>query len=167
MPWGALSILIVITLVLQTSVVRLLGLESVDLFLALALFLGLTAAVYDARLAAWGIGFVQDLASGGPIGLHAFALGATVWLLTALRGVVNLQAWWARWLVGALSAFPLQIFLVAYMYYTLGTRFALFWTIFSISITALLAALLATLLTQLPLFLEWDRRRRRYHRARW
>lgn len=167
MPWGALSILVVITLVLQTSVVRLLGVESVDLFLALAIFLGLTAAMYDARLAAWGVGFVQDLASGGPIGLHALALGGAVWLLTMLRGVVNLQLWWARWFVGVLAALPAQIFLAAYMHYALGARLSPFWTVLSVLITSLLAALLATLLTQLPLFLEWDRRRRRYHRARW
>lgn len=167
MPWGALSILAVITLILQTSVVRLLGIDGVDLFLALALFVGLTAATPDARLAAWCVGFVQDLASGGPLGLNALALGAAVWLLTILRGVVNLQAWWARWAVGALAALPAQIVVIAYLHYGLGTRLSLLWTLLSVLITSLLAALVATLLTQLPLFLEWDRRRRRYHRARW
>ncbi|MBL8879225.1 MAG: hypothetical protein JNG88_08905 [Phycisphaerales bacterium] len=167
MPWGAFSIIAVITLVLQTTVVRLLGIEGVDLFLALALFLGLTASTSDARLAAWCAGFVQDLAGGGPIGLHALALGTSVWLLTTLRDVVNLQVWWARWVVGALGALPAQVLVVAYLHYGLGTRLSVVWTALSIVVTSLLAGLLATLLTQLPIFLEWDRRRRRYHRARW
>lgn len=167
MPWGAFSIIVVIALVLQTTVVHLLGIEGVDLFLALALFLGLTASTTDARLAAWCAGFVQDLASGGPVGLHALALGLATLLLTVLRNVVNLQAWWARWVAGALAGLPAQVLIVAYLHYGLGTRLSFVWTALSVLVTSLLAGLLATLLTQLPIFLEWDRRRRRYHRARW
>lgn len=168
MPWGAFTLALVVVYVLQTAAVRLLDLPAVDLLLAFALFCGLAAGTHDARLAGWLVGFAQDLGSGGPLGPHAVALGVTCWILTALRAAVNLHLWWARLLGAFFAALAGQLLLLVHERWWQGLNEGSVWTaalmLFAYSFVA---ALLAAGLTQLPIFLAWDRRRRHYPRARW
>ena len=174
MPWNAYLFVLLLTFLLQTAVVRLLGFESIDLLFALALFCALTAPLHDARLAAFWAGFVQDLGSGGfagaggPPGAAAFAFGISAVVITWLREIINVQIWWVRLVVAFLGALPGQLLLAAYARVWLGVHPGSVWlTIVYVLVLSFLAALVAAGLTSMPLFLGWDRRRRRTPRPRW
>lgn len=168
MPWGAFWIVLLVTFVLQSALIRVLGLESLDLLLAFALFCGLTGTLHDARLAGWLIGLAQDMGSGGPVGVHAVGLGLSGLLLTSLRQFANMQVWWARLIVALLAALPGQFFVALHERYWQQAIAGSWWSMLtSVVFISTLAALVAGLLTQLPLFLGWDRRRRHYPRPRW
>ncbi|MGE0481018.1 MAG: rod shape-determining protein MreD [Phycisphaerae bacterium] len=168
MPWGAFTLVLVVVYVLQTAAVRLLELPAVDLLLAFALFCGLAAGTHDARLAGWIVGFAQDLGSGGPLGPHAVALGLACWILTALRAAVNLHLWWARLAGAFVAALAAQTLLLIHERWWQGLNDgSAFGAVLTLVAYSLIAALVAAGLTQLPIFLAWDRRRRHYPRARW
>lgn len=168
MPWNAYFIALLIAFLLQTAVVQLFGLQSLDLLFALALFCGLTAPALDARLAAFWAGFAADIGSGGPIGAGACAFGLAGLLVTWLREALNVQIWWVRLLVAFLGAVPAQACYLAYAHYWLRSLALSFWqAALYVIVVSTLAALAAVGLTSLPLFLGWDRRRRRYPRPRW
>lgn len=168
MPWGALAVLLLVAYLLQTAVVPFLGIESLDLFLTLCLFFGLTAVVHEARLAGWLIGFVQDLGSVGPLGVHAFALGLAALALTAARTVVNFQVWWVRAVAAVLAGLIAQLFIVLHQIWWQGVALGTFGHVAGLVLLgAVVNGVLAAGLTQLPLFLNWDRRRRSVPRRRW
>ncbi len=167
MPWGLFTLALLIVYLVQTTLLRLLGVEPLDLFLALALVCGLTAPAPEARLAGWLTGLAQDIGSDHPIGLQALALGLAVLTLTYLRELVNQHLWWARWLIAFLAA------LVAQLLVRLDLRFVqhgqLSWAQIAGGslLTALLASLLAALLVGLPASVGRRDRRRRALPPRW
>lgn len=174
MPWNAYVLVLAIAFLLQTAVVRLLGFESIDLLFALALFGALTAPLHDARLAAFWAGMAEDLGSGGlggaggPIGAGAFAFGVSGLIVTWLREIANVQIWWVRLVVAFLGALPGQILLAIYGRVWLELHPGSIWlTIVYVLVLSFVSALMAAGLTSLPLFLGWDRRRRRSTRPRW
>lgn len=108
MPWVKFSLALLATFLLQTTLVRVMRIEYVDLLLVMALLCGLLAPLRDARIAAWIVGFTQDLGSLGALGIHALALGFTGLILTTLRELVNLKVWWVRLLICLAAALPGQ-----------------------------------------------------------
>lgn len=157
MPWGVFGVLLALVLLLQTSVLSVLGLRTIDLFLIYALVCGLVLPPYDARLAGWIIGFVQGLASAGMVMIHPVALGLTGLLSTVLRAGVNLDLWWVRLLVAFLSAWPGQLLVRIYWRFwdanagdVLAPREPWWSILFGSAWVALAAGLIAAGLTALP-----------------
>lgn len=174
MPWRAFLTVLLVAFVLQTAAARQFGIESLDLLLAYALFCALALPTGDARMAAFLVGFAQDLGSGGyggttaPIGASAFCFGLTGIAVTWLREWLNTQIWWVRLLVAFLAAVPGQLVLAFYTHWWLSAwRMSAGQTFLHVVTVSMLAALLAVGLTTLPLFLNWDRRRRGRARPRW
>jgi rod shape-determining protein MreD len=165
MAWGIFWLVLAVVFVLQTTVLHLLGLESVDLLLALALVCALTAPVLDARLAGWCAGFAQDIGGAHPLGLHAFALGLVALVMTYLRDLVNQQLWWARWLLMFVVTFPAELLIHLHLY---AARGPLIWSaaIGDALATTVVAATLVTILLALAGRLL-TRGRRRPKPARW
>jgi hypothetical protein len=148
MRWGWLVLTIVFVLIVQTAVAGLAGLPWLNLMFAMALVIGLVAAAPDARLAGWLVGFAADLQSAGPIGLNAFAFGLAVAGLTYVRELVIRHHWWARWLIGLVVAFPVQLILQTYLNAGHGV---FFWrTLGEALATSLFASLLAAVMVGLP-----------------
>lgn len=111
MPWGFFSLTLLGVLVLQTGVIGVLPVVrgAVDLPLALAVACALVAPVYDARIAAWIVGLAVGLASSHALGVHALAFGLAAWIVTDLRSVINIGAWWGRLFVALLGAVPAHL----------------------------------------------------------
>lgn len=160
MPWGWFAVGLVVTLLAQTTVLPFVAADWLDLFMVYALVVALAAPVPDARLAGWLIGFVQDIESVGPLGLHALALGLLCVGVTYLRGGINLQLWWGRWLIGLIVALPVQYFRQLPITFTTGAWGHAFVQALT---TALVSAFLAAVLTELPNRFS-PRRRRVYLR---
>ena len=132
-----------------------------DAFLVLALLCGLLAPTHDARLAAWITGLAQDLGSADALGIHAFTLGLTGLLLTWLREIGNVGVWWVRGLAAFLAAWPGQLVYLLHLHYWAGNAAASLWgLVVTATLSSLVAAILATLISALPRLLH--RRRRRY-----
>lgn len=148
MPWLTFAIVLLVTFVVQLSVVHVLGLRSLDLFLVLTLLLALRAPAHEARIAGWVAGLVQSLQSDVRFGVEPFSLGLTAFLLTGLRGLVNTDVWWARLLVVLVAAIPGQLFtvLVDWVFDVDARNRAGFFTVVGAAMwVSLLAAVLATL----------------------
>ena len=108
--WGWFAIALALVWAAQSGVVWPLGLARwIDLYLLLVLVLALTAPRYDAALAGWITGLVQDLASADVLGIHALCLGLTAWLIARLRERVNLSLTAVRIAASALTAFACQL----------------------------------------------------------
>ena len=182
MPWGIFSAALLVVFVLQTALVSyVIGPESVvslDLFLVLAGVCALAAPVQDARIGAWIVGLAHDLGSAGsPIGVHALSLGVLALLLTRLREILNQRIFWARAAVAFVAALAAQAVLL--LHGALQTWLSRSPTpqpgrgdgwaelLVPAALTALAAAILAALVTQLPCLPAWrDRRSRRYSSPR-
>ena len=166
MVWSGYAIALFIVYVVQAAVVSLLGLEHVDLFLVLAITYGLMAPTYDARLAAWLAGLVQDLGTADPLGIHAFILGMTGLFVTHLREIGNADVWWMRLLIVFLAAWPAYLLYILYLHFWVGhgdqTLLAMAG---SAAWTAGIASVLVLGLTSLPA-LSARRRWRRQHMSR-
>jgi cell shape-determining protein MreD len=166
MAWGAFAIALVLAYLVQTGVAALIPLPSFDPFLVLALLVGLLAPTYDARIAAWIAGFVQDLGSADALGIHAFTLGLTGLLLTHLREIVNVRVWWVRGLAALVAAWPGQLIYLLHLNYWAGVgAVSLGDVVVSATWTALLAAALATIIHALPWLVGRRRRGTRPIRA--
>ncbi|MBW7904249.1 MAG: rod shape-determining protein MreD [Phycisphaerae bacterium] len=151
MRWLVFGLTLIGVLVIQTSVLPVLALDGLDLFLVLAIVWSLSAPVHDARLAAWTAGLAQDLASSGPLGVFAFALGLAGLIVTILRSAVNVYAWWGRLLVAFIAAWPAALIAAAHARYWEGRGSEPLWMLpGNAAGAALLAALLTTLVTTLP-----------------
>ncbi len=108
MGWAAaLVALFFVFLVQSTLVVALPEWVRPDGYLVAAVVLSLLMPVYDARLAAFLAGFLQDIESGDPtIGGRAVCFGLMAMLIGKLRVEVNLRVWWGRLTVALLGALP-------------------------------------------------------------
>jgi|GEM_PF-1171602 len=166
MRWGAFALALLVTLLLQNAVLWPLGASWVDLFLVLALLLGLAARTHDACIAGWLTGIVQDLSSAGMLGIHAFALGIAALLLTRLRERVNLSVWWVRLLVTFAAALAAQlIYHVHLVFWEMHPGAVSWWAIVGLSVrSAAIASWLAVSITMLPWLILYNRRRRRTYR---
>jgi rod shape-determining protein MreD len=161
MAWGSFAIALLLAYLVQAGVVALLGVQVFDAFLILALLCGLLAPPHDARIAAWVTGFVQDLGSADALGIHAFTLGLSGLVLTHLREIVNVRAWWVRGLAAFLAAWPGQIIYLLHLHYWAGRGSGSFGSLLlSATLTALVAAGLATLINALPRMMYRRRRPR-------
>jgi len=84
--------------------------------------------------------------------------------LTWLREVGNVGVWWVRILAAFLAAWPGQLVYLLHLHYWAGHGSASLWNLVVMAtLTALVAAVLATLINALPRLLH--RRRRRYRMA--
>ena len=165
MAWRAFWIALLLAYLVQTGVAALLAVPEFDAFLVLALLCGLLAPTYDARIAAWIVGFAQDLGGADALGIHAFTLGLSGLLLTHLREVLNVRVWWVRGLAVFLAAWPGQIIYLMHLHYWAGHAAVSLWSlIVSATLTALFAAVLVTLMSTLPWAIQ--RRRRRFRPLR-
>lgn len=160
MSWGLFALTLLVVYVLQTAVVGLFGLPWVDLFLVLALAYGLTVPLHDARIGAWIIGFVQDLGAADALGIHAFALGLTGLLVTALRAMVNVNLWWVRLLVAFPAAWAGAALYRLHLHFWANAPFESWWVLLASSAwTAFVAALAAVIVTAYPRIVTGRRRR--------
>ncbi len=163
MHWGLYLLALVGVYLVQTTLLRHFAPEWIDLLLALALLLGLTLPAPEARLAGWGAGLMVDIGTDGPLGVHALFFGAAVFLLTYLRELVNRELWWVRWLAGVLVAWPAQLLVFIYERVYEGAARSVGGILLQSLLTAIVAALLATLLLEIPRLGA----RRRYSFERW
>ncbi len=148
MPWAAFGVSLFVALLLQTTLVPRV-LESLDLFLVLALLCSLLTPAGDARIAGWVAGLVQDLAAGGGLGPHAFSLGFCVWVATVLREWIPIRPYGSRLLVSVVAAWLAQ--LVLWSYVALRFESIGWWSVIgNATSVALWSAILAVLLTALP-----------------
>jgi len=161
MAWILYIVVLLVAFVVQTTVLPLLRLDALDLMLTLALVCGLAAPTVDARLAGWITGFVKDLDTHGPLGLHALVLGLAVYVMTRLRGVVNLHAGWVRWLISFLVALPAELFVGLHRHFLQGDPRSILTIGGQALLTALVASMIAALLVGLPGMLRHRRRRTR------
>ncbi len=164
MRWAYFIIALLLVLVLQTGVVAFLGRDWLDLLLALALFYGLTAPAPDARLAGLCTGLAQDVRTGGPMGVHALALGLAGLLLTYFREQVNRHVWWARWVIASIAGLAAQFVVLLHQSYVQHLGYSWGYILLSAALTALVSGLLAALAAGVP---HAVRRRRRFSAARW
>lgn len=163
MPWGFFTLALLLTFLVQTAVLPFFGGHYIDLLLMLALVCGLAAPTQEARLAGWITGFAQDVGTAGdsPVGLHAFALGLAVLAITHLRELVNQRLWWVRWLIGLIVAWPAQLLIQIHLRFLQGAHLSWSRMLWDSLLTALIAALLAGLVLELPAAFGRRRRRRR------
>lgn len=114
--WAWFAIALGLVWVAQSSVLWPLGLARwIDLYLLLVMVLALTAPRYDAALAGWIAGLVQDLASADVLGIHALSLGLTAWLMTRLLQRVNLTVTRVRVVACVLVGFIGQLVYVLHL----------------------------------------------------
>lgn len=159
MRWGWYALLLVVALILQTTLVPVLTGGWLDLFLVIALWVGLRADPLDARLAAFAAGLAQSLETAGPFGAHAFALGLTGWLLTLMIDSLNVRAWLPRFVATSLAAAAGQIVLRLYQRAYLEFQFESFGSLLA---NALIPALVAAgLVSTATILLDRSRRKRR------
>jgi rod shape-determining protein MreD len=165
MRWGVFAGLLLMTYLLQVAVLEVVHLRWLDLFLTLALLTALLVPKHDGRIACWIIGLAQDLGSLDTLGIHAFTLGLTGWLVTYAREVFNTGVWWARLVALFVCAWPGQMLYLLHLYYRSGHGgVGPLGLIIQAAALALAAAAVATLFTSLPWFLI--QRRRSFRRAR-
>jgi rod shape-determining protein MreD len=166
MPWWRFAFALLITYLIQTTLLRHIAPPAVDLLVVLALVCAWSAPPVEARLAGWITGFLQDVGSAGPLGLHALALGLMVLLLTYLREHVNREVWWVRWLVGLVAVFPLQLLVHLHQRYWQDAAVSWSRMLAESLATAAATGLLGALVLVLPALLGARRRRFTPHR-RW
>ncbi len=147
--WGWFAIALALVWVAQSSVLWPLGLSHwIDLYLLVALVLGLTAPRYDAALAGWVAGLVQDLASADVLGIHALSLGLSAWLLTRVRERVNLSLTPVRIAACALVGFAGQLVYVLHLrFWIVRAPHGLLPLLASAAVVSLVAAVIAGLWT--------------------
>lgn len=169
MSWGVFILALLATSVLQAGVVdvlapELFGHAFLNLYLVLALTVGLRAPRDDARLAALLTGLLADLAGSGAFGIHTFALGLAAFLVTMWRDALRTQMWAARVILAFFAAIPAELLV------SLHVRF---WQLppgpFSAGqmtagaiMTATVAALIAATITEFPQFKDRRRLGRRF-----
>jgi cell shape-determining protein MreD len=164
MAWGGFALALVLAYLVQTGVAAALHLPYFDAFLLVAVLCGFLAPTHDARLAAWITGLAQDLGSADALGIHAFTLGLTGLLVTWLREVGNVGVWWVRGMAAFLAAWPGQLVYLLHLHYWTGhASSSLGRLIVTATLTSLVAAVLATLISTAPWLLH--RRRRHYRRT--
>jgi rod shape-determining protein MreD len=153
MNWMVLAASLIVTLVVQTTIGRLLNFSaiSLDLLLVLVMIYALVAPAYDARLAGWIIGFAVDVTTEGALGVHAFAFGLTALFITQLREGVNRQLLWGRLLVTCLGALPGQFLVYLHLRFIQPGAENYTWggMLGGALLFALTAAVVATLITPL------------------
>lgn len=121
MRWGAFAAALLFTLLLQKTVLWVFHASAIDLFLTLAVLCALCAPAYDARIACWLIGLVQDLGTDpAALGSNALALGICGLMITILRDWVQTRDWRVRLAISLLCAWPAQIAVVLYDRFWIG-----------------------------------------------
>lgn len=165
MSWAIYAVALLVVYLLHGAVVHVVELPALDLFLVLALTVALITPLSDGRLGAFFAGLAQDFgASAGPLGPHAFCLGLTGLLITALRDWANLGRWWVRIGVCFVAAWPGQFLYLLHRDLWTSAAHQSWWTLLSRSFsTAAVAAVIVALLTALPQLNTARRRARRAH----
>lgn len=154
MAWGGFWIALLITYVLQVTVVWRFGGAWIDLYLIFALVCGLVARAPEGRLAGWLIGLAQDLTSASPLGLHAFTLGLAAMLVVWLREFVNTRWWGPRVAVAALAATPSRLLeLLHAVFWVSGGDASLLGIAAESIAVGILSAAAAILITAMPTWL--------------
>ncbi len=163
MRWGWFALVLLAVVIAQGSFTPRWPMDlGLDLFAAFALACAWCLPAEEACLAGWIIGFIQDVGSLQPLGLHALTLGLATWGLTRIRDLVNRELWWVRWISGFAVLFPAQLLVSLRILWGKPVEW---WRFISEPFTtALVGALLAALLALLPAALV---RKQRYPASRW
>lgn len=122
---------------------RLGGIQPVDLFLVLMLIYALRAPTAEARLAAFCVGLLQDLAGHGPVGAAAVSYGLAAALLVLLRENLRINLWVARFVLAGLAALVAQTLISTYVLLWLQAGATGVPLVLTILTTSLVAAILA------------------------
>ncbi len=165
MRWARFAVALLVTLVIQTTVLRFVAGPWLDLLLVLALVCALAAPRDDARLAALLVGLAQDMQTEGPLGVFALGLGLSGLVVTGLREQVNRHLWWVRWLIACVAAVPGQLLIALHKRFWQGDNTSWGQLLLNCLITSVVAALLAAVVVGFPA--AYRRRRHRYSAMRW
>lgn len=163
MPWLWFSAALLVVSILQ-STVMVHAWSTIDLYIILTIVWALSAPTYDARVAGWIIGLVQDLGTVSPLGLHAFALGLTALAVTILRENIFRQTLYTRSVVGAVGALPGVLLVPIHLWFVHNLPTDGFWrTVVYVVLTPVFSAVIAAAILELP---NWTGRSRRFAYSR-
>jgi len=150
MSWAIYALALLVTFLLQGGVVNVVGPEllghpPIALYLALALLLGLVMSRDEARLAALGVGLLQDLTSAGPVGIHTFTCGLAAMVVSGWRDGA-LFPWPARFVVGLTGGLLAAVVRALFERYWSGAAASLSGLLLGAVVTAVVAAAVAATL---------------------
>ena len=122
MRWLPFFILAIATLACQCTVVQMMSVRHVwpDWLFVLAVHYALWGPWPDAAIAAWLLGLLMDVQSGGRIGLHAFCFGAAAWVIVRVRQVVFRDHPVTQALITLALAFAVRLVVGVYDAYRAG-----------------------------------------------
>lgn len=157
MSWSLFGIAVVATYLVQGGVVavldpRLFGQPFIDLLLALVLVYGLLAPIDGARIAGLLIGLAADLGNTGAFGVHTFACGLAVLMVTAWRETLRVNRWPVRLALCAAAGTAAQIAIAAHRWFWQGTGEPAGLLLAGVLLTGVTAALIASVVVVLPGF---------------
>jgi cell shape-determining protein MreD len=153
MSWSLYLFALVGITILQGGLInqvdlRVGGIQPIDLFLMLMLAYALRVPGGDARLAAFGIGLMQDLCGLGPIGAGAISFGLAASLLVLLRENIRTTWWIARFVLALTAAVLAQTLISTYALVWLqsaaGVSHLVLMTLVTATVAALVTASLPT-----------------------
>lgn len=150
MSWAVYALALLVTFLLQGGVVNVVGPElfghpPIDLYLALALLLGLVMGRDEARLAALGVGLLMDLTSTGPVGIHTFTCGLAAMVVSGWRDGA-LFPWPARFVVTLIGGLLGAVVRALFEHYWSGAAASLSGLLLGAVVTAVVAAAVAATL---------------------
>lgn len=148
MSWSLYLFSLVGVMLLQGALVnqvdiRFAGVQPVDLFLVLMLIYALRVPSGDARLAAFGIGLLQDISGQGPVGAAAVSFGLGAALLVLLRENLRTSLWVARFVLAIMASLVAQTLLAAYALFWLHAAIGGGTLVLTVFATSLVASLFA------------------------
>lgn len=148
MSWSLYLFALVGITILQGGLInqvdlRVGGIQPIDLFLMLMLVYALRVPGGDARLAAFGIGLMQDLCGLGPVGAGAISFGLSASLLVLLRENIRTTWWIARFVLALTAAILAQVLISAYALFWLHSAAGVSNLVLMTMVTATVAALVA------------------------
>ena len=116
MRWSSFAILAVVALVLQTSAIPKMEIQSVrpDLMFILAVHYALWGPWPDAAIAAWVLGLVAGTQSADRSGVHAFAFGLAAWAMMRMRQILFRDHAMTQLLITLVFTFLIQVLIGLY-----------------------------------------------------
>jgi rod shape-determining protein MreD len=129
MKWLPFTVLAVVALVCQTTIVQSMAIHSIwpDWMFVLAVHYALWGPWPDAAIAGWVLGLMVGVSSGDRIGLHAFAFGAAAWAIIHIRHVLFRDHAITQLVVTLVFAFAVQLLVGGYRWWGAGSGATSIW----------------------------------------